>query len=284
MRALRPSRSAADSTRVLGLRRYSLPSRDMVADHIELMHEGYRCDAMITVGGCDKTQPGALMPIPRANNFGITMYGGGRLPGYTDGDCPKWEASQGGSQHLDAGSAYEAQGSFAAGIIDLEELNVIESRCLGSTGSCGAMYTASTMASSFEAMGMATPGSSSHQAVRERALPPGPGVITEAKIQDCKDSVAALFTMMRAGIRSRDIMTLKSFENAITVVYALGGSTNFVLHLLALAHEADVPLTIDDFNRIGDKVPLVGNLKPRECTAKLSTDLAPPPSDSAALN
>ena len=90
--------------------------------------------------------------------------------------------------------------------------------------------------------------------------------------------------MMRAGIRSRDIMTLKSFENAITVVYALGGSTNFVLHLLALAHEADVPLTIDDFNRIGDKVPLVGNLKPRECTAKLPTDLAPSPSDSAALN
>ena len=205
--------------------KYSLPSRDMIADHIELMHEGYRADAMITVGGCDKTQPGALMPIPRGNHFGITMYGGGRLSGDTAGDCPKWESAQkanGGEGHLDAGSIYEAQGSFAAGIIDIEELNTIEERCLGSTGTCGAMYTASTMAASFEAMGMALPGSSSHQAVRERAMPPGPGVITETKIQDCKDSVAALFSMMRAGLRSRDIMTMKSFENAITVIYALG--------------------------------------------------------------
>jgi dihydroxy-acid dehydratase len=246
----------------MGRSRYSLPSRDLIADHIELMHEGYRCDALITVGGCDKTQPGALMPIARGNSIGITMYGGGRLPGYTDGECPKWESSQKGSQHLDAGSAYEAQGSFAAGIIDLEELNKIEEKCLGSTGACGAMYTASTMAACFEALGMALPGSSSHQAVRERALPPGPGVITPTKIQDCKDSVAALFGLMRAKVHSRDIMTLKAFENALTVLYALGGSTNAVLHLLALAHEADVPLVIDDFNRIGDNVPLVANLKP----------------------
>lgn len=143
--------------------KYSLPSRDLITDTIELMHEGYRCDAMVTVGGCDKTQPGVLMPIARGNNIGVTMYGGGRLPGYTDGECPKWEQSQKGSQHLEAGSVYEAQGSFAAGIIDLEELNKIEERCLGSTGACGAMYTASTMASMFEAMGMSMPGSSSHQ-------------------------------------------------------------------------------------------------------------------------
>ena len=248
--------------------KYSLPSRDMVADHIELMHEGYRCDAMITVGGCDKTQPGALMPIPRGNNFGITMYGGGRLAGYTDGECPKWEGAQkDGSQHLEAGSIYEAMGSFAGGIIDLEELNIIESKCLGSTGSCGAMYTASTMASSFEAMGMALPGSSSHQAVTERALPPGPGIVHATKVQDCKDIVAATFNLMRKGIRSRDIMTKEAFENAITVIYALGGSTNAVLHLLALAHEAEVDFVIDDFNRIGEKVPLVGNLKVRRCCA-----------------
>ena len=239
--------------------KYSLPSRDLVADHIELMHEGYRCDAMITIGGCDKTQPGALMPIARSNNIGITVYGGGRLPGLLVEDkCPNWQTFFGNK--LDAGAAYEAPGAFAAGKIDIEELHEIERRCLGSTGACGAMYTASTMAAMFEAMGMSLPGSSSHQAVTESMI--GKGVVHPAKFQDCVDSAKALVAMLKAGIRSHDIMTKKAFENAITVMYALGGSTNAVLHLLAIAREAEVALTVDDFNRIGDNVPLLSNLKP----------------------
>jgi dihydroxy-acid dehydratase len=238
--------------------KYSLPSRDLVADHIELMHEGYRCDAMITIGGCDKTQPGALMPIARGNNIGITMYGGGRLPGLTEGTCPSWESFFG--QKLDAGAAYEAPGAFAAGKIDIEELHEIERRCLGSTGACGAMYTASTMAAMFEGMGMSLPGSSSHQAVTKSMV--GKGTVHPTKFQDCVDSVKALVGMLRAGIRAHDIMTRKAFENAITVMFALGGSTNAVLHLLAIAREAEVALTVDDFNVIGDRVPLLSNLKP----------------------
>lgn len=237
--------------------KYSLPSRDLVADNIELMHEGYRADALITVGGCDKTQPGALMPIPRGNNIGVTMYGGGRLPGDTDGKCPAWE-KEFGTTALNSGAPYEAQGAFAAGVIDIEELHVIEKNCLGSTGACGAMFTASTMASSFEALGMALPGTSSHPAVHDRAT----NKVSDTKKQDCRDSVTAVFNLLRSGLRSRDIMTLPAFENAITVFLALGGSTNAVLHLLACAREAEVALTIDDFDRIAVKVPLLGNLKP----------------------
>jgi len=244
--------------------KYSLPSRDLIANHTELMHEGYRGDALITIGGCDKTQPGVLMPIVRGDNVGITLFGGGRLPGYTDGECPSYiaNAGRGENPRLDAGSGYEVQGMYSAGMIDIEELGKLEEKCLGSTGSCGAMYTASTMASMFEAMGMSLPGSSAHQAVQERASPPAPGEITSTKIQDCVDSVRALMALLHAGITSRQIMTRAAFENAIVVMYALGGSTNAVLHLLAIARDAEVEFKIDDFNAIGANVPIIGNLAP----------------------
>lgn len=237
--------------------KYSLPSRDLVADNIELMHEAYRADALVTIGGCDKTQPGALMPIPRGNYVGITMYGGGRLPGDTGGKCPGWEKHF-GTTSLNSGAPYEAQGAYASGIIDIEELTVIEKNCLGSTGACGAMFTASTMASSFEALGMALPGSSSHPAVDDRAS----NTVSSQKLKDCDDAVDALFAMLRARTRSRSIITMDAMENAITCVFALGGSTNAVLHLLAVAREAELPLMIDDFDRICLRVPLLGNLKP----------------------
>lgn len=248
--------------------RYSLVSRDVIADVAELHTEAYRCDAVITVGGCDKTQPGVLMPLARRNYIGITLYGGGRLPGDTLGECPNWEQHFKTSS-LNAGAAYEAQGAFASGLIDIEELNKIEERCLGSTGSCGAMFTASTMASAFEGMGVALPGTSSHPAVDDlRAnVVSGPGGtevggVSPVKLADCDASVAALFGMLRSGVRTRDLMTRRHFENAVSVVYAVGGSTNSVLHLLALAREAGVELSIDDFNTIGDRVPLLCSLKP----------------------
>lgn len=237
--------------------RYSLPSRDLIADNIEMMHEAYRADAMITLGGCDKTQPGAVMPIVRGNNIGVTLYGGGRLPGDTDGKCPKWEAMFGTTQ-LNSGAPYEAQGAFANGSIDIEELHVIERNCLGSTGACGAMFTASTMAASFEAMGIALPGSSSHPAVGDRKT----NLVSDVKRSDCKQAVDALFELLKAGTRSRSIVTRAAMLNAITVVMALGGSTNAVLHLLAVAADAEVELAIDDFNTISRRVPLIGNLKP----------------------
>ena len=246
--------------------KYSLPSREVVADMIEMQHEAYRADAMITVGGCDKTQPGALMPIGRGDHIGITLYGGGRLPGETAGRCPKWEAHY-GSEHINAGAAYEAQGAFAAGIIDIEELAVIERDCIGTTGACGAMFTASTMAAAFEAMGMAIPGSSSHAAVDREANVVDPVTyavkgVTAAKLADCRDSVVALFGMLKRGITSRAIMTRAAFENAITTAFALGGSTNMVLHFLALAREVEVPLALADFNVIADRTPLLANLRP----------------------
>ena len=246
--------------------KYSLVSREIVADMIEMQHEAYRADAMITIGGCDKTQPGALMPIGRGNNIGVTLYGGGRLPGETEGRCPKWEEHF-GSTHLNAGSGYEAQGALAAGIIDLEELSIIEAECIGTTGACGAMFTASTMAASFEAMGMAIPGSSSHAAVDRETNAVEPityavSGVTAAKLADCRDSVVALFGMLRSGLRSRDIMTREAFLNGITTAYALGGSTNMILHFLAIAREVEVPLTLDDFNVIADRTPILANLRP----------------------
>eukprot|EP00658_Telonema_sp_P-2_P005824 TRINITY_DN1219_c0_g1_i16.p1 TRINITY_DN1219_c0_g1~~TRINITY_DN1219_c0_g1_i16.p1 ORF type:complete len:291 (-),score=66.34 TRINITY_DN1219_c0_g1_i16:434-1306(-) len=238
--------------------KYSLPSRDMVANMIELMHEGYRADALITLGGCDKTQPGCLMPIPRGNNIGVTLYGGGRQPGTTNGQCPKWEEQFGPA--LSAGSAFEAQGAYSNGTIDIEELEYVEKHCLGSLGSCGEMFTASTMASIFEAMGMALPGTSSTPAMAA----PGTGLqeVHPTKFEDCRRSVRALFELMRTKLHSRTVMTKEAFENGITAMYALGGSTNAVLHVLALAVEAEVDLTVDDFNRIGDRTPLISNLKP----------------------
>lgn len=225
--------------------RYSLVSRDLIADCIELMHEGYRAEVMITVAGCDKTLPGVLMPIARGNNIGITLYGGTGHSGEHHG------------KRLTPGSPFEAIGAYSKGTIDIEELHQIECTACPTAGTCSGMFTANTMSTCIEALGMALPGTSTRPAVDRTT-----NAVTEDKKKDCRDSVDALFQLLAKNIRARDIMTMKAFENAITVQMALGGSTNGVLHLLALAREAEVPLTIDDFNRVADRVPLIGNLTP----------------------
>mmetsp|Transcript_9022 Transcript_9022/g.23676 ORF Transcript_9022/g.23676 Transcript_9022/m.23676 type:complete len:628 (+) Transcript_9022:72-1955(+) len=224
--------------------RYSLVSRDLIADSIETMHEGYLADGMITLGGCDKSIPGALMPILRHNGFGVMLYGGSILPGQLDGE------------DLTVVSSFEAIGARAAGKIDDARLALVERNSCPGAGSCGGMFTANTMSSIIEAMGLSVPYSAAHTAV-DRA-----NKLSKDKREDCVRSVAALFTCMERGIRSRDIATRKAFENGIVVMMALGGSTNAVLHLLALAHEAEVDLSIDDFNAIADRVPLIGDFKP----------------------
>lgn len=224
--------------------KYSLMSRDLIADCIETMHEGYAADGILTLSGCDKTIPGALMPILRNNAIGLTLYGGTILPGRYKGE------------DLTIVSAFEAVGAHAAGRITDEELHEVECRSCPGSGSCGGMYTANTMASVIEAMGLSVPGSASHAAV-DRA-----NRISRGKRRDCSDSVKALWELLRRGIRAREIATREAFENGIAVMMALGGSTNGVLHILALAREAGVPLEMEDFDGIGRKVPLLGNLKP----------------------
>lgn len=224
--------------------KYSLVSRDLIADCIEMMHEAYKSDAVISLSGCDKTIPASLMPLARNNSIGICLYGGSIRPGKLHGE------------DLTVVSTFEAVGAFGAGKITSEQLHEVECHSCPGNGACGGMYTANTMASCIEAMGMSLPGSSSNVAADER------NNISPEKRLDCINTARALFNLMEKGIRTRDIMTRKAFENAIVLMMALGGSTNGVLHLLALAREADVPLTIDDFETIGAKVPLIGNLKP----------------------
>ena len=224
--------------------KYSLVSRDLIADCIETMQESYATDASFTLSGCDKTIPAALMPLARNNSIGITLYGGTILPGKFN------------RKDLTIVSTFEAVGQYAAGKMSMDELHEIESRSCPGYGSCGGMYTANTMASCIEALGMSLPGSASHPAVDRL------NNISSKKRKDIVYSVKALFQLLKKGIRARDIMTKEAFENAITVGLVLGGSTNMVLHLLALAHEADVDLELKDFERISKKVPLLGNFKP----------------------
>jgi dihydroxy-acid dehydratase len=224
--------------------KYSLVSRELIADCIETMHEAYTADGILALSGCDKTIPASLIPLARNNSIGITLYGGSIRPGHYKG------------RDLTIVSTFEAVGAVGAGKMSEEELHEIECKSCPGNGACGGMYTANTMASAIEAMGMSLPGSSSHPAVDSE------NNIFSDKRQDCIDSVKALFNLMKRGIRARDIMTKKAFENAITVVMAIGGSTNAVLHLLSLAHEAEVKLSIDDFERIGKRTPLLGDFKP----------------------
>lgn len=224
--------------------KYSLVSRELIADCIETMHEAYAADAALTLSGCDKTIPASLIPLARNNSIGITLYGGSILPGHYKG------------KDLTIVSTFEAVGAHSAGKISDKDFNEIECRSCPGNGACGGMYTANTMASAIEALGMSLPGSASHPAVNTK------NEISKQKQQDCIDSVKALMNLLRKGIRARDIMTKKAFENSIAVVLAIGGSTNAVLHLLSLAHEAEIDLTIDDFARVAKKVPLVGNFKP----------------------
>ncbi|HEY5674929.1 MAG TPA: dihydroxy-acid dehydratase [Malonomonas sp.] len=224
--------------------KYSLVSREVIADAIELMTEGYRVDAVLTLCGCDKTIPAALMPIARNNLIGLTLYGGSILPGHHN------------NEELNIVSAFEGIGAHAAGKIDDQQLHAIECNSCPGAGSCGGMYTANTMAAAIEAMGMSLPGSSSNMAVDSD------NHISADKREDAARSAVALIGLLKSGRSARDIMTRKAFENGLTVAWALGGSTNAVLHLLALAKEADVELSLADIAAITKKVPLLGNFKP----------------------
>ena len=224
--------------------KYSLVSREVIADSIELMTEGYRVDAVVTLSGCDKTIPGALMPIARNNLTGLTLYGGSIRPGHYN------------NRDVNIVSAFEAIGAHAAGSIDDQELAAIECHACPGAGSCAGMYTANTMAAAIEAMGMSLPGSSSNVAVDDN------NTLSTEKQHDCSQTAKTLMHLLAAEIQAGDIMTRRAFENALTVAWAIGGSTNAVLHLLALAKEAGVTLTLGDISTITSKVPLLGNFKP----------------------
>jgi len=224
--------------------KYSLVSREVIADSIELMTEGYQVDAVITLSGCDKTIPAALMPIARNDLVGLTLYGGSILPGKYAG------------KELNIVSSFEGIGAFSAGKLTASELHTIECHACPGPGSCGGMYTANTMAAAIEALGMSVPGSAAHMAVDENNR------ISADKCKDVFRSVTLLMELLKRGTSARQIMTRPAFENALTVAWALGGSTNAVLHLLALAREAGVDLNLGDIAALTRKVPLLGNFKP----------------------
>jgi dihydroxy-acid dehydratase len=220
--------------------KYSLVSREVIADSIETVVGCEGMDGLVAIGGCDKNMPGALIAMARLNRPAVFVYGGTILPGCLTGD----------SRNLDIVSVFEAVGAHAKRRIDDKEFQAIESCAIPGPGACGGMYTANTMASAIEALGMSLPNSSAQNA------------ISEAKKEDCRRAGATVLEMLKQGLRPLDIMTKSAFENAITVVIALGGSTNAVLHLLAMAHACNVRLTLDDFTRIGKRVPVLADLKP----------------------
>ncbi|WP_219838053.1 dihydroxy-acid dehydratase [Paenibacillus sp. R14(2021)] len=217
---------------------FSLPSRETIADSIEIVTGAERFDGLVAVGGCDKNTPACLMAIGRMNLPAVYVYGGTILPGKLDG------------KDVDIVSAFEAVGSYHDGRITEEELHKVECSACPGPGACGGMYTANTMAAAAEAMGMTLPGSSSTAAVSAR------------KAEECKEAGQQVLELLKQGIYPRDIMTKEAFENAITVVMALGGSTNAFLHLIAIAHSVEVELTYDDFERIRQRVPHLADLKP----------------------
>ena len=221
--------------------KYSLVSREVIADSIEAVVGCEGMDGFVAVGGCDKNMPGALMAIARLNRPSVFVYGGTILPGCLTTDP---------NRKLDIVSVFEAVGAYANKRIGDDELHAIESCAIPGPGSCGGMYTANTMASAVEALGMSLPNSSAQNAV------------SEAKKDDCRRAGAAVVAMLKQGLRPLDIMTKKAFENAITVVTALCGSTNAVLHLLAIAHACKVKLTLEDFTRVGKRTPVLADLKP----------------------
>ena len=229
--------------------KYSLVSREVIADSIETVVGCGGMDGYVAIGGCDKNMPGCLIVMARMNRPAVFVYGGTILPGcLTAATAPANSPNIG--KDLDVVSVFEAIGQHAAGKIDDKELHAVEACAIPGPGSCGGMYTANTMASAIEALGMSLPNSSAQNA------------ISPAKLEDSRRAGAAVVEMLRLGIKPRDILTKKAFENAITVVIALGGSTNAVLHLLAIASAAEVKLTIDDFTRIGKRVPVLADLKP----------------------
>mgnify|MGYP001578363953 FL=1 len=218
--------------------KYSLVSREVIADSVETVVGCEGFDGLVAIGGCDKNMPGCLIAMARLNRPAVFVYGGTILPG-----CYK-------GKNLDIVSVFESVGAYSNKKISEKDLYHVEACAIPGPGSCGGMYTANTMASAIEALGMSLPNSSAQVA------------ISRAKTQDCVNAGKAVINLIKKEIRPKDIMTLKAFENAITVVTALGGSTNAVLHLLAMAHAAGVSLSIDDFARIGKNVPVLADLKP----------------------
>jgi dihydroxy-acid dehydratase len=221
--------------------KYSLVSREVIADSIETVVGCAGMDGFVAIGGCDKNMPGALIAMARLNRPAVFVYGGTILPG-----CLTSEPER----KLDIVSVFEAIGAHANKKISDAEFLAVEQCAIPGEGSCGGMYTANTMASAIEALGMSLPNSSAQNA------------ISPAKLDDCRRAGAAVVKMLQQGLKPLDILTKRAFENAITVVIALGGSTNAVLHLLAIAHAAKVKLTLDDFTRIGKRVPVLADLKP----------------------
>ncbi|MFV9833223.1 dihydroxy-acid dehydratase [Bacillus subtilis] len=217
---------------------YSLPSREAIADTIEIVTNAERFDGIVAIGGCDKNTPACLMSIGRMNLPAVYIYGGTIQPGQLDGD------------KVDIVSAFEAVGKYHDGKVTEDELHKIECSACPGAGACGGMYTANTMAAAAEAMGISLPGSSSTPA------------ISPNKAIECEEAGKRVLDLLEKGIFPRDIMTKKAFENAITVVMALGGSTNAFLHLLAIAHSVEVDLNYDDFERIRKRVPHIADLKP----------------------
>lgn len=215
--------------------RYSLVSREIIADSIEAVAGAEGFDGVVAIGGCDKNMPACVMAMARLNRPGVFVYGGTIKPG---------------AKRRDIVSVFEAVGAHAAGKIDDAELLEVEQTAIPGAGACGGMYTANTMASAIEALGMSLGNSSAQEA------------ISESKASDCLQAGEAVVNLVKEDIRPRDIMTKKAFENAITVINALGGSTNAVMHLMAMAREADVDLSLDDFIRIGARTPVLADVKP----------------------
>ncbi|HMD73721.1 MAG TPA: dihydroxy-acid dehydratase [Steroidobacteraceae bacterium] len=215
--------------------RYSLVSREVIADSIETVVGAQSFDGVVAIGGCDKNMPGCLIAFARLNRPAVFVYGGTIRPG---------------PERSDIVTVFEAIGGYARGAVSEQQLKFVERTAIPGPGSCAGMYTANTMASAIEALGMSLPNSSAQDAVSEQ------------KREDCARAGAAVVNLIREGILPRQIMTRKAFENAITVVIALGGSTNAVLHLLAMASAAEVKLELDDFTRIGKRVPVLADLRP----------------------
>ncbi|MGX0003250.1 dihydroxy-acid dehydratase [Staphylococcus cohnii] len=218
--------------------RFSLPSREIIADSIESVVSAENLDGVVAIGGCDKNMPGCMIGIARLNLPAVFVYGGTILPGKLNG------------KDLDAVSAFEGVGQYNNGEIDKAALHKVECAACPGARACGGMFTANTMSSAIEAMGMSLPGSASHPAVSTN------------KSKDSRAAGKAVYHLLEQGIYPKDIMTKEAFENAITVVMALGGSTNAILHLLAIAHTIDVDLTLDDFEKIRKRVPHIADLRP----------------------
>lgn len=232
---------------------YSLVSRDLIADCIELGHRAHHANAMVVISGCDKVGAAALMPLARTNDFGLVLYPGTSSPGSVD--IPPWSER---GNNLTVMDYAEARAAAEAGRISGDDLIAVERSIMPGSGTCGAMFTANTMSTIAEAMGMMLPRGASHPADAGAKSDVHPDVAAQVRA-----TAHALRGLVAAGLRPRDIMTRAAFENAIVTAYAMGGSTNLVLHLLAIAREAQVPLTIDDIQAIGERVPLIANLQPQ---------------------